>query len=129
MPGLSSTARDTIRERRIACYDSQVAAALSAGVGPATWANVETGRSPAAPRIRIRMCRALGWTDDSIERLERGESAALAEVDPQAPGAAPNRDLAAAYEELAGEFKEFKDYVLRYVGEQSLKDRRQPKSS
>lgn len=69
---------------------SRRAAAKRAGFSEATWRHFEAGEKKVAPdtivpasfsaRSRVGVCRALMWTDDSVDRLLRGEAAEVLEV-------------------------------------------------
>lgn len=74
-----------VERRRLDYLDgaSVATAADLAGVSPSLWRNVESGQqgrdgrtTTANPRPdkRALICRALGWTTDSIDRMARGES-------------------------------------------------------
>lgn len=89
MQPLSAKTRDAIRTRRIELGLSQPKAAEAAGVSITTWNGAERGRSNPQPLQRAAMSRLLGWSDDSIERLEAGKKpveatprATLPAVDP-----------------------------------------------
>lgn len=66
-----------IRDRRTSLGLTQVEAAVAGAVSPATWTAVEKGRSEGSNLVRVSMCKALGWTGDSIDRLLRGETAII----------------------------------------------------
>jgi hypothetical protein len=62
-----------IRARRIAVgFSSMEAFADAAGSSSRMVADAELG-VPVGTKTRVRLSRALGWTDDSIDRLYRGE--------------------------------------------------------
>jgi len=62
-----------IRARRIALdFTSMEAFAAAASSSPRMVADAERG-VPVGEKTRIRLSRAVGWTDDSIDRLYRGE--------------------------------------------------------
>lgn len=90
MEPLPDKARDAIRARRIALGYSQPVAAKTAGVSITTWNGTERGRSNPQPLQRAAICGLLGWSDDSIDRLERG--AAPVEVGPHTPAPAVTAD-------------------------------------
>lgn len=73
MSPLSDAARATIRARRIEKGYTQPKAAEAAGISITTWNSIEKGRSSGAALARAAICRLLGWSPDSIERLERGD--------------------------------------------------------
>jgi transcriptional regulator with XRE-family HTH domain len=63
----------TIRQRRIALgFTSMEAFAEAAGSSSRMVADAERG-IPVGEKTRIRLSRAAKWTDDSIDRLYRGE--------------------------------------------------------
>lgn len=64
-----------IRARRVVelKISSMEALADLAGSSPRMVADAELG-VPVGPKTRLRLSRALGWTDDSIDRLYRGEN-------------------------------------------------------
>lgn len=69
---------------------SRRAAAKRAGFSEATWRAIEAGEKRVAPdmvvpasfsaKSRVGVCRALMWTDDSVDRLLRGEAPQVLEV-------------------------------------------------
>lgn len=62
-----------IRARRIFLeFNSMGALAEASGVSPRMVADAELGKE-VGPRTRLRLSRTLLWTDDSIDRLYRGE--------------------------------------------------------
>lgn len=62
-----------IRARRVLLdFSSMEAFAIAAGSSARMVADAELG-VPVGPKTRLRLSRALGWTDDSIDRLYRGE--------------------------------------------------------
>lgn len=64
----------TIRQRRIALgFTSMEAFAEAAGSSSRMVADAERG-IPVGEKTRIRLSRAAKWTDDSIDRLYRGEA-------------------------------------------------------
>lgn len=66
-------AGSVIRARRIALgFTSMEAFADAAGSSPRMVADAERG-VPVGEKTRIRLSRAAKWTDDSIDRLYRGE--------------------------------------------------------
>jgi len=89
-----------IEERRKELRLSVRAAAIRAGFSEGQWRQMEAGRRTLEaghfvtvnprPDTRAAASRVLGWTDDSIDRLERGDPAAItepADVDAAAAGA------------------------------------------
>lgn len=63
-----------IRARRINLGMSQEAAARAAQVSRATWQRLELDRDDRPNGItQARVCEALGWTDDSLRRIQRGQ--------------------------------------------------------
>jgi transcriptional regulator with XRE-family HTH domain len=68
-----AAAGKVIRARRVALkFSSMEALADKAGSSPRMVADAELG-VPVGTKTRIRISRALEWTDDSIDRLYRGE--------------------------------------------------------
>ncbi len=62
-----------IRARRVLLgFPSMEAFARAAGSSARMVADAELGK-PVGPKTRIRLSRAAQWTDDSIDRLYRGE--------------------------------------------------------
>lgn len=62
-----------IRARRVELdFPSMEAFADAAGSSPRMVADAERG-VPVGPKTRLRLSRTLQWTDDSIDRLYRGE--------------------------------------------------------
>jgi hypothetical protein len=62
-----------IRARRVQLdFPSMEAFADAAGSSPRMVADAERG-VPVGPKTRLRLSRTLRWTDDSIDRLYRGE--------------------------------------------------------
>jgi transcriptional regulator with XRE-family HTH domain len=91
---------DAVRARRKQLGLKQAEAAALADMAPSTWASVEQGRQPS-PAIDTRrgICRALGWTPDSIDRVLRGEPTQLADV-PNVPNPRGIRTLDQRFEDL-----------------------------
>lgn len=83
-----------IRARRIALgYSSMEAFADAAGSSPRMVADAERG-IPVGEKTRIRLSRAAQWTDDSIDRLYRGEEPVEREsARPTAVNEPPGEDL------------------------------------
>lgn len=112
MNALSEATRNRIKERRLALGLTQKEAAAAGDMAATTFNTVEVGRSPASGLVRAGICRALGWTADSIERLERGDDpkediAADAGARPVDPGfAATYGELVKKLEELEKEVRE-----------------------
>lgn len=95
-----------VRERRDAIPLTVREAAAIAGVSDTTWGNVESGK-PSNRRTRLGVCRALGWSDDSFDRLLAGEDPAeAAEAADQSP--AVSDDLRTAVRELTEAVRELR---------------------
>jgi hypothetical protein len=81
-----------IEARREGLRLSRRAAAARAGFSEGQWRQMESGIRTVAkdhfvtvnprPSTRAEASVALGWTEDSIDRLERGEEAVIAEAAP-----------------------------------------------
>lgn len=68
-----------IRARREELGLSQKAAAEAGGLSEPTWSTIERSASDSYRRQTVvGVCRALGWTLDSIDRLLAGEEPRLA---------------------------------------------------
>lgn len=77
-----TTIGEPVEQRRIALGYSKRAAARLAGVSEITWRQIESGQRQIAPGQTIeptpeqltkaRVCSALLWTTDSIDRLAAG---------------------------------------------------------
>jgi transcriptional regulator with XRE-family HTH domain len=66
--------RAAVKARRVALRLSQQDASAAGDLSLATWSNLERGRlGSLAHDTVIGVCRALGWSPDSIDRLLRGE--------------------------------------------------------
>lgn len=104
---LPESARTAIRARRIESGYSQPKAAEAAGISITTWNSIEKGRSSGAPLARAAICRLLGWTQDSIDRLERGED--VVEL------AAPAHDGGGVFEPQDGSMSERLAHLEREV--------------
>ena len=81
-----------VEHRREQLNLSKRAAAARAGISEIVWRQIESGLRQIAPqqyaeaspgrRSRLGVCRALGWSDDSIERLLAGQPPGLLDVSP-----------------------------------------------
>lgn len=72
MPAVWDQVAETVKQRRVTLGLSQRAAADRAGVSPTTWASLELHHNPVSDITAVGICRALGWTPDSIHRLLSG---------------------------------------------------------
>jgi DNA-binding XRE family transcriptional regulator len=63
---------ETVKRRRLELDLSQRAAAIAADTSPTTWGNLEKHSQRVDPLSRTKICRALGWTLDSIDRILDG---------------------------------------------------------
>lgn len=122
MSALPAPVRSAIKERRHLLDLTQAEASSAGGISAATWNSVERGRSSASGLVRAQICKALGWTVDSIDRLEHGEAATLAapteRPDPDAPA---DPGTVAAYHELAEKVNALEAALERFVGKQTLR--------
>lgn len=118
---LSGEARETIRARRIALGLTQGEAAASGGIAGTTWNTVEVGKSDGSDLVRAAIARALQWTPDSIDRLERGEDPVETTAPGKADDAADPATLA-AYQKLAEKVSALEVALERYVGKQTLRE-------
>lgn len=90
MDGWREQVGQQVEARREQLGLSRRAAAKRAGFSEATWRHVESGTKKVAAntevpavftaRSRVGVCRALLWTDDSIDRLLRGEQPEVLEM-------------------------------------------------
>jgi hypothetical protein len=86
-----------VEHRRRGLFRSARAAAAAADVSESLWRQVESGRRSvgsnafvaARPGATTRMaiCRALRWTDDSLDRLEAGDDPIESITAPMSPAA------------------------------------------
>jgi DNA-binding XRE family transcriptional regulator len=70
---------ETVKRRRLELDLSQRAAAIAADTSPTTWGNLEKHSQRVDPLSRTKICRALGWTLDSIDRILAGGDPEVAE--------------------------------------------------
>lgn len=69
---LSRAVRD--RREELGLTQNEAANRSEGGVSLATWRNIETGFRPPWRRAGLlAVCRVLGWTPESIERILAGE--------------------------------------------------------
>lgn len=93
MKPLPEQARTAIRTRRLQIGLTQPKAADASGVNITTWNGIEKGRSAGAPHSRAAMCRVLGWTVDSIDRLEAGQLPVEADAQATLPAISSDEQL------------------------------------
>lgn len=102
MSALPEPVRTAIKDRRLQLRLTQVEASTAGEISPATWNSVEKARSGASGLVRAQICRALGWTVDSIDRLVAGEPPVLADVaEPEPRGDTEEAAMAAVVAELS----------------------------
>lgn len=82
MPVTYRQAGEQIAARRKALKLSMRAAAQLGGVSPTAWSDLEAGKHPPTDSTQLAVCRALGWTPDSIDRLLAGKKPKLAVSSP-----------------------------------------------
>lgn len=63
---------ETVKRRRTDLGLSQRLASERAGISPTTWGSLEKHCNPVDDLTRAGMCRALGWSSDSIDRILTG---------------------------------------------------------
>lgn len=109
MNALPAPVRDAIRERRVHLGLTQEEAAAAGGVSGATWRSIEKGRSAGSNLVRASMCKALGWTIDSIDRLERGDTATAPATTEDHPDPGDDSIIVVAIKELTSEVGRLSD--------------------